>query len=49
LAHSVKFLYGGSVTDQNVSQYLHSDQIDGLLIGGASLDPERFSRIISQV
>lgn len=49
LNNSLKFLYGGSVTDQNVSQYLNSDQIDGLLIGGASLDPERLSRIISQV
>ncbi len=49
LSDSVKFLYGGSVTDQNVSQYLASDQIDGLLIGGASLDPERLTRIISQV
>lgn len=49
LNNSVKFLYGGSVTDQNVSQYLNSDQIDGLLIGGVSLDAERLSRIISQV
>lgn len=43
-----KFLYGGSVTDNNINKYLHSDQIDGLLIGGASLDAESFLRIVSQ-
>ena len=44
-----KFLYGGSVNDQNIKDYLSSDQIDGLLVGGASLDAEQFSRIISAV
>ncbi len=44
-----KFLYGGSVNDQNIKDYLGSDQIDGLLVGGASLDAEQFSRIISAV
>ncbi len=44
-----KFLYGGSVNDQNIKDYLGSDQIDGLLVGGASLDAEQFSRIISVV
>jgi triosephosphate isomerase len=49
LDSSVKFLYGGSITDENVSQYFHTEQIDGLLIGGASLDAERFLRIVSEI
>lgn len=36
------FLYGGSVTRDNCEEYLSSPQIDGLLIGSASLDPEHF-------
>jgi triosephosphate isomerase len=41
------FLYGGSVTRENCSEYLESDEIDGLLIGSASLDPEHFLDIAS--
>lgn len=36
------FLYGGSVTRDNCGEYLSSSEIDGLLIGSASLDPEHF-------
>ncbi len=44
-----KFLYGGSVNDANLSDYLQTEQIDGLLVGGASLNPEQFLRIIAAV
>lgn len=39
-------LYGGSVTPQNIKSYLSIGQIDGALIGGASLDAEKFWEII---
>ena len=38
-------LYGGSVKLQNCEEILSSDNVDGLLIGGASLDSETFSKI----
>lgn len=41
------FLYGGSVDENNTQSYLKTGQIDGFLIGGNSLDPIKFSRIIS--
>lgn len=41
-----KFIYGGSVTDDNVNQYLKSGQVDGVLPGAASLDPLKFYKII---
>ena len=40
-------LYGGSVTAANVSSYVTSDDIHGVLVGSASLDPEVFSSIIA--
>lgn len=39
-------LYGGSVTPENLKSYLAIDQINGVLIGGASLDTEKFWEII---
>lgn len=42
------YLYGGSVNENNAKDYIQSDKIDGLLIGGASLDPLSFYKIISQ-
>lgn len=44
-----KFLYGGSVNPQNVTQYLQSSEIDGLLVGGASLDPASFISLLDAV
>lgn len=43
-AHT-RILYGGSVSSQNVASYLRGHHIDGVLVGGASLDPVEFSRI----
>jgi triosephosphate isomerase len=39
-------LYGGSVKDTNAAELLAGPDIDGVLVGGASLDPAVFSRII---
>ncbi|PIV09493.1 hypothetical protein COS31_02040 [Candidatus Roizmanbacteria bacterium CG02_land_8_20_14_3_00_36_15] len=43
------FIYGGSVNSNNISQYLKYKEIDGYLVGGASLNPATFYEIVSQV
>ncbi len=46
--HNVKqVLYGGSVNSTNAADFLHQDHVDGLLIGGASLLPDDFNKIIA--
>jgi len=42
----VRILYGGSVKPGNISELMSQPQIDGALVGGASLDPEDFARIV---
>ena len=39
-------LYGGSVSSQNVNSFTGKNNINGVLVGGASLDPEEFIKII---
>lgn len=46
LSESVRILYGGSVKPDNISELMAMPDIDGALVGGASLNPEIFSRII---
>lgn len=41
-----RVLYGGSVTSGNVDRILKYDEIDGALVGGASLKPKEFEKII---
>ena len=38
--------YGGSVKSSNSRDYLDQEDVDGLLVGGASLEPEEFFRIV---
>jgi triosephosphate isomerase len=45
-AESIRILYGGSVKSSNSAELFHKDDIDGGLVGGASLDPEEFCRIV---
>lgn len=45
-ARAVSILYGGSMNDANAASLLAMPDIDGGLIGGASLDPVKFMRII---
>lgn len=45
-ADEVSLLYGGSVTDSSAAQYLALPGIDGLLVGGASLQADGFSQIV---
>ena len=41
-----RILYGGSANPENAADLAAQNDIDGFLVGGASLDPERFSSII---
>lgn len=42
-----KFIYGGSVTPENAAGFLGKREIEGALVGKASLDAEEFQKIIS--
>ncbi len=46
LSKSTRILYGGSVKPDNVSELMAMPDIDGALVGGASLNPETFSKIV---
>ncbi|MFC2077658.1 triose-phosphate isomerase [Candidatus Bipolaricaulota bacterium] len=47
-ADVVRILYGGSVKPENAAALLAQPGIDGALVGGASLDPSAFSRIVKE-
>ena len=47
IARSVSILYGGSMNDKNAGTLLAQPDIDGGLVGGASLKPEQFAVIIN--
>jgi triosephosphate isomerase len=46
-AERIRILYGGSVNADNAAELLALPDIDGALVGGASLDPESFAAIIA--
>ena len=48
-AESVRILYGGSVNSLNISDFIKEKDIDGALIGGASLDTAKFREIYNKV
>ena len=45
-AEATRILYGGSVKGANAAGIMAEKDVDGALIGGASLDPEDFVRIV---
>ena len=45
-AKRVRILYGGSVKPENISELMQMENIDGALVGGASLDADSFAAII---
>lgn len=47
VADAVRILYGGSVKPENTAMLMAQPDIDGALVGGASLDPETFCRILN--
>ena len=45
-AESLRIQYGGSVKAANIAELMAQADIDGALVGGASLDPDEFARIV---
>ncbi|MGC8555252.1 MAG: triose-phosphate isomerase [Candidatus Acidulodesulfobacterium sp.] len=41
----IRVIYGGSVTEKNIKELMEKPHIDGVLVGGASLDPQSFYNI----
>jgi len=46
-AGAIRVLYGGSVKPENAAEILAEPDVDGALVGGASLDPDAFARIVA--
>lgn len=46
VAESTRILYGGSVTGANIREFVAQEDIDGALVGGASLRPDEFVAIV---
>lgn len=46
---NIKVLYGGSINEKNISKLNKIDILDGFLIGSASINPNQFINIISQI
>jgi triosephosphate isomerase len=47
-AYNLRILYGGSVTGDNIVEFVGQPDIDGALVGGASLKPDQFISIVRQ-
>lgn len=43
--HNIRFIYGGNVDENSIGKFLHQDTISGVLVGAASLNPDRFIRL----
>jgi triosephosphate isomerase (TIM) len=48
IAQDLRILYGGSVTSNNIAEFVSQAEIDGALVGGASLRAEEFPSIVNQ-
>ena len=46
IGEKIRILYGGSVKPTNISDLMDMEDIDGALVGGASLDPDTFAEIV---
>jgi triosephosphate isomerase len=49
IAGRLRILYGGSVTDKNIAEIMAQPEIDGALVGGASLNAEAFATIAREI
>ncbi len=47
IPHRLRILYGGSVKPDNIDALMREPDIDGVLVGGSSLDPASFTRIVN--
>ena len=48
ISQKIPILYGGSVKSENIKDFVSQDDINGALVGSASLDPESFIAIVSE-
>lgn len=48
VADKMRIIYGGSVTEANVRSFIDDGKMGGALVGGASLVPQRFARIVKE-
>ena len=48
MSRELRILYGGSVTGDNIIEYVKQSEIDGALVGGASLKADQFLNIVKQ-
>ncbi|GAG71516.1 unnamed protein product, partial [marine sediment metagenome] len=48
MAQDLRILYGGSVTSDNIAEFISQLEIDGALVGGSSLKAEEFLSIVNQ-
>lgn len=48
-AEAVRIQYGGSVKPENIAEYMAQPNIDGALVGGASLEPDSFLKLLEAV
>jgi len=46
IANAMRILYGGSVKPENATALIGQEEIDGALVGGASLKPDSFEKIV---
>ena len=46
IAQDTRILYGGSVKSANIAEIMKEADVDGALIGGASIDPEELAKIV---
>lgn len=49
IAKELRILYGGSVKSSNIHGLMKQTDVDGALVGGASLDPQEFARIVTSI
>ncbi|MDQ3489462.1 MAG: triose-phosphate isomerase, partial [Acidobacteriota bacterium] len=47
VADRVRILYGGSVKPENIKTLMSQEDVDGALVGGASLEAESFAKIVN--
>ena len=47
VADSMRILYGGSVKPENIGELMRQEDVDGALVGGASLEAESFAKIVN--
>ena len=49
VAESVRIQYGGSVKPENIAEYMAKENVDGALVGGASLEADSFLALLKAV